>query len=492
MASLDELRQERLKKIGRLREAGLDPYPVETGPRLSIAEALALFSGGKIKTKRPVSVAGRLFGWRRQGGVIFFDLRDGTGEIQAVAKRDELGVESFDLLAETIDRGDFLLARGLLFLTNRRTKSLAVRSWRPLAKSLRPIPTDWFGLKETEERYRRRYLDSLLNPATVERFVARSRIISELRSALEDADYLEVETPMLQTQAGGASARPFTTHHAALNRDYFLRISPELYLKKMVIGGFDRVYELSRNFRNEGLDATHQPEFTMLEFYAAYSCAAEQMAFVEKLMRRVTKKIFGKLNFDYQNQAINLKPAFARRSYLELLTEKAKLNDPLGVELGVLQDRAIQLGVKIVPGNNRAKILDAIYKRVCRPSLIQPTFLTDFPKDYLPLAKNIPEQPELVDAFQLVIGGLELVKAFSELNDPEEQTRRFDNQERGRAGGDDEAQPRDDDFIEALEHGLPPCGGVGLGIDRLVMLLTNAATIREVIFFPTLKPRSEA
>ncbi len=489
MASLEELRAERLKKLARLRAAGVVAYPVETGKRLSISQVLESFSGRRVKDRRAVVVVGRINGWRPQGGVAFFDLRDGSGQIQVVLKEDEIGHELFDLFCHNLDRGDWVAVRGRPFLTERKVKSLSAMSWRLLAKSLRPLPTEWYGLKDVEERYRRRYLDSVLEPAVAERFRLRGRVMLELRTALDEAGYLEVETPILQPQAGGATATPFVTHHSALDQDFFLRISPELYLKRLLVGGFERVYELGRSFRNEGIDATHQPEFTMLEFYAAYSNAREQMKFVETLLRRIVKRTLGHLSSSYQGQKINWRSAFKRITYFELLRAEAGVDNALQVDIGWLQDRARQLGAEVRPGDGREKILDLIYKKACRPKLIDPTFITDYPKNYLPLAKQKEDEPELVDAFQLVVSGLELVKAFSELNDPEEQARRFAAQDEQRAGGDAEAQSNDADYVEALEYGLPPCGGVGLGLDRLLMLLADVANIREVIFFPTLRSK---
>ncbi|MCC6290971.1 lysine--tRNA ligase [Candidatus Nomurabacteria bacterium] len=488
MASLEEIRVEREKKVVRLLEVGLDPYPIETVRDFTCGEVLDSFA--KLsKRKKLMGVSGRVRAIRGQGAIMFMDLDDGTGRLQLVVRQDDLAEEQFQLMVDTLDIGDFVEAHGSLLVTKRGEKSLVVKSWRMLTKSLRPLPDKWHGLQDVEERFRRRYLDILMSPEVKERFLVRSKIVSEIRSFLDKEGFLEVETPVLQPIPGGASAAPFITHHEALDTDLFLRISEELYLKRLLVGGFPKVYSLSRNFRNEGIDTTHNPEFTMLEWYEAYSNATEQQKFVFNLLKVVVKKIFGGLKFKYAGDEIDLAKPVKVVSYYDLLKRHALITDPASATREELLLKASQLGVKFNPGDGREKIMDVIYKKVCRPKLIQPTFLVDFPVDYLPLAKKKSSDNQLVDAFQLVIGGVEIVKAFSELNDPVDQRARFEAQEMNRESGDNEAQRIDEDFLEALEYGMPPAGGVGIGIDRLTMLLTDTQNIKEVILFPTLKPR---
>ncbi|MEK7552496.1 MAG: lysine--tRNA ligase, partial [Patescibacteria group bacterium] len=441
--------------------------------------------------KKPLTVVGRVVGLRGQGGLMFFDLHDGTSKLQALVKLGEIKPEASELFESSVDRGDILEVTGGLFLTKSQEKTLLVKSWRMLAKSVRPLPDKWHGLVDLEERFRRRYLDSLLGSEVRERFVLRSRLIRFLRQFLEAADYLEFETPILQTLAGGATAKPFQTYHEALGLNLYLRISPELYLKELLIGGFPKVFELSKCFRNEGIDATHHPEFTMLEFYEAYSDAAKQRQFVEQLIKNLVQQLTKSATINYDQQAISFRGRFKVISYYDLLKRDVLITDPATATDKELALKAAQFGVELPTGASREKTLDQIYKKVCRPKLIQPTFIVDYPKNYLPLAKTKTAQPALADAFQLVIGGLEIVKAFSELNDPAEQRERFLNEEKNRQAGETETQPFDESYLEALEYGLPPAGGVGIGIDRLVMLFTGATNIREVIYFPTLRPKDQ-
>lgn len=488
MASLEEIREERLKKINKLREEGVKVYPVESNYTHTLLEASEDFES-LSESKEVLTLAGRVVAKRGQGAVSFLDLKDGTGKLQALFHREKIAEKNWTQFQESLDVGDFIEVKGFLFKTKSEEKTLEVSEWRMLAKSLRPLPDKWHGLKDTEERFRRRYLNSLMDDEVKNRFILRSRLIAGFRNMLDKAGYLEVETPILQNLPGGASALPFVTHHNALDIDLYLRISPELYLKKMLVGGFDRVYEFARDFRNEGIDVTHNPEFTVLEYYEAYSDATKQMAFVEKLFKGILKALDLKSVITYGEHQINFKPKFKVVTYFDLLKKHALINDPGKIEVKELALKASQLGIK--PEFNEAKevLFDLIYKKVCRPKLVEPTFVTDYPKDYLPLAKAKPENPKLVDAFQLIVGGVELVKAFSELNDPLDQRERFMAQEKQKAEGNIEAQPKDEDFLEALEYGMPPAGGVGIGIDRLVMLLTNTHNIREVIYFPTLRPR---
>jgi len=452
MASLEEIRSARLAKLKVLSELGIDPYPAHTNRDLSINEAIEKFDdltkGGKSRI-----IAGRIMSLRIQGKIIFFDLYDGTGRFQIFLKKGEpLSEESFELFEKAFDIGDFAEVKGTFFLTKKDEKTMLAEEVRMLAKSLRPLPEKWHGLSDVEERFRKRYLDLLSNPEVKRRFEVRSKVVTEIRKILAGAGYLEVETPALQPLYGGASAEPFVTHHNALHVDLYLRISDELYLKRLLAAGFSKVYEIARDFRNEGIDTTHNPEFTMLEFYEAYSDATKQREFVENIIRRLALLVNSDGVMTFGNEKIDFNKPFKVIKYPEISDEE--------------------------------------FKKTVKPSLIQPTFLIDYPVDMLPLTKRKEDNPSLADAFQLYAGGLELVKAFSELNDPIDQRARFESQEKSKEGGDKEAQPLDEDFLEAMEYGIPPAGGVGLGIDRLVMLLTDVKNIKEVILFPTLKPKS--
>lgn len=487
MATFDELREVRLAKLNKLKEKGVDPYPATSSVTHSVLEATNNFDSLSTENKI-VTLGGRVMSIRAQGALIFYNFFDGTGTFQALIKKEESTQEAFELFNDVVDIGDFVETTGTLFVTRTGQKTVQVSSWRMLAKSLRPLPEKWHGLQDPDERFRRRYLDALMDEDVRNRFIARSKTVSLIREILNKENYLEVETPMLQPLYGGASAEPFTTHHNTLDMDLFLRISPELYLKRMIVAGFPRVYEISRNFRNEGIDVTHNPEFTMLEFYEMFSDSPKQMKFVEKMIRELVQKVCvdGKVKFD--DKEIGISKPFNVVSYMDLL-KSAGISDPLNISLEELVKKAESLGVAVAPGESEMKILDNIYKKVCRPNIVEPTFIVEYPADYLPLAKRNTENPKLVDAFQLVIAGVEMVKAFSELNDPIDQAMRFAVQESQKTKGEADAQRKDDDFIEAMEYGMPPMGGVGIGIDRLVMLLTNTRNIKEVIFFPTMKPR---
>ncbi len=488
MASLDELRAERLKKLTRLKEAGMVAYPVETGRSMALNEAVENFDS-LVATGAPITLAGRVMALRGQGAIIFFDLDDGGGKFQALIKKEETDETAKKLFEETVDLGDIVAVTGELFLTKRAEKTILVKTWQMLTKTLRPLPDQWDGLKDTEERFRRRYLDSLINVDVRKRFTTRSNVISEIRSFLNKQDFLEVETPMLQPLPGGATATPFVTHHAALDIDLYLRVAPELYLKQMVIGGFNKVYELGRNFRNEGIDTTHNPEFTSIEVYAAYSTPTEQRELVEDLFKKVIKKVFGSTKLPHAGELIDFSKKFGVIKYFDLFRRYALIPEPETISEDELKIKAEQLGIRLESGDSREKLLDRIYKKTCQPKLIQPTFITDYPFESAPLAKRQEDNPSLIDRFQLVVGGLEVVNGFAELNDPIDQRERFMTEEKKREGGDAEAQVKDEAYLEALEYGLPPACGWAIGIDRLIMLLTDTQNIREVIYFPTLRPR---
>lgn len=489
MASIEEIREARLKKLQLLRERGVDPYPSSSRQDFENQKVILDFKT-LSEAGQPVYMVGRIISWRSQGKIIFITFNDGTGNFQALLKSGEpLPVEDFDLFQDAFDIGDFIQIRGTLFLTKREEKTILAEEVRMLSKSLRPLPEKWHGLTDTEERFRRRYLDLISSEEVKKRFIIRSKIITEIRKVLNEAGYLEVETPALQPIYGGASAEPFITHHNALDTDLYLRISDELYLKRLLAGGLPKVYEIARDFRNEGIDHTHNPEFTMLEFYEAYSDAERQREFVESLIKGVVKSVFDSEEIEWNGQKIDFSKKFEVETYFDILEKYANIDDPAQASFDDLKDKAKEIGLTVAPTDSYYKVMDNIYKKVCRPKLIQPTFIIDYPADYLPLAKKKEGQEGIVEAFQLVIGGTELVKAFSELNDPLDQRERFMAQEKIKAEGDAEAQVLDEDFLEAMEYGIPPAGGVGIGVDRLVMVLTNTDNIKEVIFFPTLRPK---
>lgn len=490
MASLEEIRNERIKKLNSLKDRGISPYPITSARDFSIYEIIKDFS--KLsKRKKPIHVVGRVMALRGQGALVFFDINDGTGLLQGLVKKDEIKEESRDLFVDSVDIGDFIEIKGSLFITKRKEKTLLVKDWKMLSKSLRSLPDKWHGLQDVEERFRKRYLDTLMSNEIKERFVLRSKIITEFRKILNNEDFLEVETPMLQPMAGGATAQPFITHHNALDIDLYLRIAPELYLKKLLVGGFPKVYEIGRNFRNEGIDVTHNPEFTMLEFYESYSDAEKQMAFVEVMFKTLIKNVLGKTSILYNEEKIYFSKKFTVISFSDLLKRYALIADPGNVNIDELRLKAKQLGVDFSDIEGPEKIMDNIYKKVCRPKLIQPTFIIDYPAAFSPFAKRKEENPELIDRFQLVVGGIEMVNAFSELNDPLDQRKRYLEQDKKKREGDPEVSPSDEDYLEAMEYGMPPAGGVGIGIDRVIMLLTNTKNIKEVILFPTMRPKKD-
>lgn len=490
MASIEEIRETRLQKLKLLEEKGINPYPAASYPDQANEDAIKDFETLSASGKALILV-GRILSIRAQGKIIFITFDDGTARFQALLKSAEpLPATTFELFQNAFDIGDFIEVKGTLFLTKREEKTILAEDVRMLSKSLRPLPEKWHGLTDTEERFRKRYLDLIASPEVKERFILRSKLITEIRRILDQAGYLEVETPALQPMYGGASAEPFVTHHNALDTDLYLRISDELYLKRLLAGGFPKVYEIARDFRNEGLDHTHNPEFTMLEFYEAYSDAERQMKFVEAMMKTVVKKLFNKEEIEWNGEKISFEGDFKVISYFDLLEKYAGLPNPADASERDLREKAEELGIQTSPADSYYKIMDNIYKKTCRPKLVQPTFIIDYPEDYLPLAKKKEGEEGIVEAFQLVIGGTELVKAFSELNDPLDQRARFEAQEKIKEGGDKEAQILDEDFLEAMEYGIPPAGGVGIGIDRLTMLLTNTDNIKEVILFPTLRPKA--
>ena len=480
----------RRQKLARLKETGYSPYPNDFHPSHTTHDILSAFGslsdeelGGL--TDEPY-VAGRIMGIRKMGKAAFFHIQDRYARIQIYARKDRLGDEVYSLF-QSLDIGDIVGVWGHLFRTKTKELTLEARGLRLLTKCLRPLPEKWHGLADVEARYRQRYVDLMVNPEVKELFEKRSRIVRLLRRFFEERDFLEVETPMMQAIPGGAAARPFVTHHNTLNMDLYLRVAPELFLKRLLVGGFERVFELNRNFRNEGVSVRHNPEFTMLEFYQAYATYDDLMRLTEELFVTLAEKVVGSLQVPYGDHAIDLKPPWRRLTIKEAVLHYSGAE---GHEIGTLEGlqrlankEGLHVDINVPYGN----LLVDVFERVAESHLIQPTFITGFPLEVSPLARKNDTNPAWVDRFELYIGGRELANAFSELNDPEDQRQRFLQQVEARNAGDETCNPIDDDYVRALEYGMPPAAGEGIGIDRLVMFFTNSASIRDVILFPLLR-----
>jgi len=485
MDETNALMEQRKAKLAALRAKGIDPFKNKFAPTEKCAEARTNYVEG-----REVAVAGRLTAHRDMGKSLFIDVRDQSGRLQIYAQKNVLGDEQFDLFRH-LDLGDFLGARGTLFTTKMGEISVRLSSFVILAKALRPPPEKWHGLADTEIRYRQRYLDLIANPAVKEVFLKRAAILREMRAFLHERGYVEVETPMMQAIPGGAAAQPFVTHHNALGCNFYLRIALELYLKRLLVGGIDRVFEIGRNFRNEGLSRKHNPEFTMLEAYQAYGDYESMMELVQSMVCQVAQKVLGSLVIEHKNpegqvtRAIDLTPSWRRAKYKDLVREKAGA-DWFEVTPAERRRRAtedLNLAGDVAAGYEDFEVTGAVFEKLIEPALIQPTFVTHLPKELVPLAKLAPEDPSTVEVFECCINGQEIAPAYTEQNDPIEQRERLEHQ----AGG--EQQKLDEDFLVALEHGMPPAGGMGLGIDRLCMMLLGQESIRDVILFPQLKPK---
>jgi lysyl-tRNA synthetase, class II len=462
-ADLPEEMVDRREKLERLRAAGIDPYSRGFKPTQTTVEARALLGDGD-RTTEEVALAGRMMVKRLHGGSAFADLQDGAGRIQLFASREILGPEAFELFSD-LDPGDVIGVKGPMFRTRRGEPTVEVHSVQLLTKALRPLPEKWHGLKDIEIRYRQRYVDLIANPEVREVFRARTRIITGLRTLLDERAFVEVETPVLQEVPGGGHARPFLTHHNSLDRDLYLRIALELHLKRLLVGGFDRVYEIGRVFRNEGLSPRHNPEFTMLECYEAFADYDDVMKLVEDLMVASAKSAGRPLATTYQGEEVDLTPPYRRARMADLVQEFTG-REAVGNELNDLFEEHVEAKLR------------------------QPTFVIDYPIEISPLARPRVDDPRFVERFELIILGREYANAFTELTDPVDQRARFEGQAAKRAAGDVEAHPMDEDFLRAVEYGLPPCGGLGVGIDRLVMLLTDQPSIRDVILFPVMKQES--
>ena len=491
METVSDVIEKRHEKIEHLKQTGLNLYPNDFRASHTIGEIQATIQAApqSLTEQGPVfAIAGRMMAVNHFGKAAFVRVRDRSGQLQAYIRKDRVGEETFARFKQ-LDVGDFVGLRGTLFQTRTGEWTLLADALRLLAKAVRPLPEKFHGLKDPEKRYRQRYIDLVMNPEVREIFVRRSRMIQEIRSFFLERGFLEVETPMMQPIPGGAEATPFKTHHNALGMDLYLRIAPELYLKRLVVGGFERVFEINRNFRNEGVSTQHNPEFTMLEFYQAYAIYTDLMDLTEELMARVAEKITGSATVTYQGQAIEFSGQWRRLGLFDALVEIG------GVDRRLLQDRerllefASQRKVTVTKTGKLGKVITKLFDVLVQPHLIQPTFITGYPTEVSPLSRRSDQTPELTERFELFIGGREIANGFSELNDPADQRERFLQQVREREAGDAEAHWMDDDYIEALEYGMPPTAGEGIGIDRLAMLLTDAPSIREVILFPHMKPR---
>jgi len=484
--------RERLRKLDELSRDGIDPYP-STFPVTHCAGDLASRFGaadeGTLTAAPPLALAGRVLSLRGHGKASFAHIQDRTGKIQIYVRQDGVGESAYHLFRQ-IDVGDFLGVRGRLFRTRTGELTVHVESLALLAKSLRPLPDKWHGLSDVEVRYRQRYVDLIANPPVAELFRRRARAIAEMRRFFDERGFLEVETPMMHAIPGGAAARPFITHHHALDLNLYLRIAPELHLKRCVVGGFERVYEINRNFRNEGLSTQHNPEFTMLEFYQAYADYRDLMALTEELLPQIVRAVCGSDAITYQGHSISFAPPWPRLSLEEALVKIGSLSPGEVRSAERLRCAAEASGIPIKSPWGWAKLLVELFEARVQAQLIQPTFVTDFPAELSPLAKARTDDSRYAQRFELFVAGLEVANAYTELNDPREQRRRLEAQAKARAAGDEEAHSMDEDFLRALEYGMPPTAGEGIGIDRLVMLLTDVPSIRDVILFPLLKPEA--
>jgi len=500
MEELNLVQKQRLEIVEELRKEGIDPYgrrfdrthnslsAKQAFEQLEKVQTAAAHEGPMLEN---VKLAGRLVSKRDQGKTAFGHIEDQFGKIQVYFRKDILGEKPFELV-KRLYAGDIIGVEGTVFRTRTGEITLKAKNITVLAKSINPMPEKWHGLTDVELRYRHRYVDLMANPEVKETFIKRSRIIQFIREYMNEHGFLEVETPMMHPIAGGAAARPFITHHNALDMELFLRIAPELYLKRLLVGGFEKVYEINRNFRNEGISIKHNPEFTMMEVYEAFGDLQTMMDLTEDLICVTTGKIFPDLKVPYQGKTIDFNRPWKRMKMIDAIKAVTGAQD---LEFSSPRDfaasKAQDLGIHVESKDTTARILVNIFEEKVEPTLLNPTFIFDYPKEISPLAKAKADDPTLVDRFELFIVGRETANAFSELNDPEEQRLRFEEQLKQRAGGDEEAHRMDEDYVNALRYGMPPAGGLGIGIDRLVMVLTDSASIRDVILFPTLKKRDD-
>lgn len=484
MATIDELKKMRLAKLAKLRKLGVDPYPGTIIRKHTIAKARSL-------TGKDAAVAGRVMGIRGHGKIFFLDLIDGTGKIQVVLKSDQCDTKSY-ALTSCMDLGDFLAVQGEVGNTQAGERSVFAKNFQIISKAVRPLPGEWSGLKDIEDRYRQRYVDIIVNPDVRDIFLTRSKVVTFLRAFLDGDGFIEVDTPVLQPVYGGAQAKPFVTHHHALDVDLYLRISDELYLKRLIVGGFDRVYEIGRDFRNEGIDRQHNPEFTMLEFYWAYADYEDLMKYTETMLASLVKELKGSYKFTYAGNELNFTPPWPRKTYRDVVLQYSGIDinkaDDEKKLMAAIKAKKIKLDCTGVVGYGA--LLDTLYKATARPHLIGPMYLTDRPTAFVALAKRTPKDPTKTSSFQLLVAGKEILNAYNELNDPEDQAKRWHESEKLGLKGQSEHEAFDADYIRALEYGMPPTAGWGLGIDRLVAILTDQPNIKDVILFPTLRAES--
>lgn len=487
---INEQMQVRIDKMHKIEEHGWKPFGYRFLYTHRAADIAAQFDELSEK-ETEVKMAGRIMAIRGHGKTCFMDMQDKTGRIQVYVRKDVIGEENYALI-KLMDIGDTVGITGTAFRTHMGELSVKANSVEMLSKSLRPLPEKWHGLKDVETRYRQRYVDLIVNPEVRDTFVKRSQIIRSVREVLDSHDFLEVETPILNTIAGGAAARPFISYHNALDMQVYMRIAPELYLKRLIVGGMDRVYEMGRVFRNEGIDNRHNPEFTSVEIYQAFADYRDMMDLTEEVVVKTAEKVLGTTTINYEGTTIELASPWKRMSMIEAVKEYSGKDFTNVTDLEEARAIAKELNVAVEPSFGIGKIINACFEEYVEDKLIQPTFITGHPKEISPLAKSNPENPEITDRFEAYIYGREICNGFTELNDPIDQKERFLKQVEERANGDEEANMMDEDFVNALEYGLPPTGGLGIGIDRLVMFLTNSSTIRDVLFFPTMKPLGKA
>lgn len=489
MTTENHSREERLKKLDRLREQDIVPYAAKYDKKHQTADIAGMKPGTKVK------VAGRLMLIREMGKIIFAHLQDYSGRVQIVLRIDDVGKDNFKTFAKLINTGDFIGAQGEVFITKKGEISVLVKKYTFLSKAIRELPEKWHGLKDQETSYRQRYLDLIMNQETKERFKFRSDFIKELRDFYHKNGFDEVETPILQNNASGALAKPFKTHHNALDTDVYLRIAPEIYLKETIIGGYEKIFEVARCFRNEGIDPSHLQDFTMVEHYAAYWDFQDNMKFTEKMLTDIIKKLKGTLKLEILNRdgkpvKVDFSQGWPVVSFRNLILKDAKIDIDKYPEVEDLRlaIRKEKIKIEDMEKLGRGNLIDELYKEVSRPKLINPTFLINHPLDLSPLARSNDKNPRVTDRFQLVVNGWEVVNAYSELIDPIEQQKRFEQQMKAKAGGDEEAMNKDDEYVKAMEYGMPPISGWGMGIDRIVALLTKQPNLKDVVLFPLMKP----
>lgn len=487
---INEIREARINKLKKIVDAKIDPYPARSKRTHVIADILKNFDA-ILNSKEIIYICGRTRTIREHGGLTFMDLEDESGKIQLFFKKDAIGNEKY-VFINNLDIGDFIEVHGKVFTTKKGERTLDVENYKILTKSLLPLPEKWHGLSDEEIRYRKRYLDLIMNKDVKHLFGIRTKFLNNIREFLNNNGYTEVETPVLENVPGGADAEPFITHHNKLDIDFYLRISLELHLKRLVVGGFEKIYEIGRVFRNEGMSTQHLQEFTMLEFYWAYADYEDLMKFVEEFYAEIIKKTFGTLEIKYQDSILNFNAPWPRFDYRQIIIKESGIDIDKYPTKEDMQRICEEKGIKVDPKAGRGRLIDQLYKKLVRPKLIQPCFLINHPLDISPLAKKKDDDKNKVQRFQVLIASAEIGNGFSELNDPIDQKERFEAQARLRAEGDAEAQMMDEDFVEALEYGMPPTAGFGVGIDRFLTILTDQKSIRDVVFFPMMRPEEKS